>query len=554
MLRHQRLDKYQQFKMEIQIQRAADYVAQRLYEAGCRYAFGIPGGEVLTIIDALKKVNIEFILAKHENCAGFMAEGVWHLTSAPAVVVATIGPGAMNAVNVVANAMQDRVPMIVLTGCMDATDALSYTHQVIDHGAVFAPITKQTFRLTAAGADIIADKAVARALQPRAGPVHIDIPISTADECCELPRLRRMATPEAVTPVAGDQISLARNWLNDCTRAIMIAGLDAVAENASESIRRFCEHFGMPVITTYKGKGLVPETSALSLGAAGLSPLADNTLIPLIQNAELIICAGYDPIEMRVGWREVWDLSETRVIDICHEPPFHYMHQSTLNFVASIGPTLDLLRHNCPSRPLWPVDEVAAAKKQLRRCLIAADSWSPASVIAHCQAAMPADTLATADSGAHRILLSQMWTCNQPATLFQSSGLCTMGCAVPLAIGLKLAAPSRPVIAFCGDAGMLMVAGEMSTAAELGQNTIFVVFADASLALIEMKQRQRQLSNIAVDFGKHDFAALARAFGGNGFTVRTVEELKAALSVAQDAQCFTLIAAVVDRKSYDHCI
>lgn len=113
--------------------RAADLVARRLYEAGCRYAFGMPGGEVLTIVDALEKAGIQFILCKHENSAGFMAEGAHHMTGAPGILVATVGPGAVNGVNVVANAQQDRVPLIILTGCVDATEALTYTHQVLDH-------------------------------------------------------------------------------------------------------------------------------------------------------------------------------------------------------------------------------------------------------------------------------------------------------------------------------------------------------------------------------------------------------------------------------------
>lgn len=90
--------------------RAADLVARRLYAAGCRLAFGMPGGEVLTLVDALERAGIRFVLAKHENAAGFMAEGAWHRTGAPGILVATIGPGAANAANVVANAHQDRVP------------------------------------------------------------------------------------------------------------------------------------------------------------------------------------------------------------------------------------------------------------------------------------------------------------------------------------------------------------------------------------------------------------------------------------------------------------
>ncbi|MGI9334563.1 MAG: thiamine pyrophosphate-binding protein, partial [Gammaproteobacteria bacterium] len=133
----------------------AEIIARRLYEAGCRYAFGIPGGEVLELIDALNRAGIRFVLTKHENCAGFMAEGTHHRTGAPAVLVATIGPGAANAVNVVANAEQDRVPLIVLTGCVDPADAFTYTHQVFDHQALFAPIVKATFRVLAESADVL---------------------------------------------------------------------------------------------------------------------------------------------------------------------------------------------------------------------------------------------------------------------------------------------------------------------------------------------------------------------------------------------------------------
>ena len=100
--------------------RAADALARRLYAAGCRTAFGMPGGEVLTVIDALQAAGIRFILTKHENAAGFIAEGVHHRDHAPAILVGTIGPGTLNGVNTVANALQDQVPLIVISGCMDA--------------------------------------------------------------------------------------------------------------------------------------------------------------------------------------------------------------------------------------------------------------------------------------------------------------------------------------------------------------------------------------------------------------------------------------------------
>ena len=529
--------------------RAADVLAQRLYEAGCRHAFGMPGGEVLTLIDALEKAGITFNLARHENAAGFMAEGVHHVDGAPGILVATVGPGAMNGVNVVANAEQDRVPLIVLTGCVDAAEAERYTHQVLDHRKVFEPITKATFTLDAKAAGVMAEKAIGIATEGRAGPVHIDVPISVADAPGTPYALRRVAASDNVP--AGPDLNIARGWLAEAVRPVMVVGLDVLSDKACETVRAFAEIHGVPVVTTYKAKGAIPEDHPLCLGGAGLSPLADKHLLPFVDQADLVICVGYDPIEMRPGWQDVWDPMVTNVIDITATENHHFMHQATLSFIADTGATLAALSEGIPPCATWPDGEVAAVKDALATAFPTDDAWGPAAVIAECRAQLPADTIATVDSGAHRILLSQMWECAEPKTLLQSSGLCTMGCAVPLAIGAHLAAPNRKVVSFSGDAGLLMVAGDLSTAAEHGSNTIFVVFVDESLALIELKQRQRQLSNTGVDFRGHDYAAIGAAFGGEGYTVTSREELRKALAAVDSAENFVLIAAVIDKQSYD---
>lgn len=531
--------------------RAADVLARRLYAAGCRHAFGMPGGEVLTLVDALEAAGITFHLAKHENAAGFMGEGVHHADGAPVILVATLGPGALNGVNVVANAHQDRVPMLVLTGCVDAAEAQSYTHQVLDHGAVFASITKATFRLDADAADVIADKAVAIATEPRNGPVHIDVPISVADAPARDRNFRR--APAAPTQPDNNTLAQARSWLAQAERPFAIIGLDAVAEGAGPALRAFLEAHQIPFVTSYKAKGILPEDHPLCLGGAGLSPLADSHLLPLAAQSDLILSLGYDPIEMRPGWRNAWDPTHQRVIEIAAEPNTHYMHQASLNIVAPLTPTLEALTKKAETAPTrWPGGELSTAQQALHTAFDPqGDNWGPAGVIAECRATLPAETLATADSGAHRILLSQMWQCNEPRGLIQSSGLCTMGCAVPMAIGRKLAQPDRPVVSFSGDAGFLMVAGDLATAAELDVAPIFVVFADASLALIELKQRQRQLKNRGVDFARHDFAAMGRAFGGNGVTVRNRTELRAALTDALASDRFTVISAEIEPGGYD---
>lgn len=529
--------------------RAADVVAKRLYEAGCRWAFGMPGGEVLTLIDALEAAGITFVLCKHENAAGFMAEGTYHRTGAPGIMVATVGPGALNGINVIENAHQDRVPMIVLTGCVDADQAQVYTHQVVDQTQVFRPITKETFTLNAAASHVIIDKAIAIATEGRPGPVHIDVPITVADAPAQGGGvLRRPAV--AVAPV-GPDLEDARQALSGAKRPLIIAGLDALGEGGATAVQRAAETLGAPVITTYKAKGLLPESHALSLGGAGLSPKADSILLPLVAQADVILAIGYDPIEMRPGWQNPWDPASQTVIDITAAPNHHYMHQSTINIIGDCAASVQAVLPDATLANAWPEGQIEQVKDALATAFPQPETWGPAQVIATCQDVLPNDTLATADSGAHRILLSQMWQCEFPRALTQSSGFCTMGCAVPLAMGAQIVEPDRTVVSFSGDAGLLMVIGELATAVELRLKTIFVVFVDASLALIELKQRQRQLPNAGVEFGQFDFAAIAKSFGGQGHRVQSQAQLHAALEAAQTSDTFTLIAAEIDRKSYD---
>ncbi|MEM6565498.1 MAG: thiamine pyrophosphate-binding protein [Pseudomonadota bacterium] len=530
--------------------RAADALAQRLYAAGCRHAFGMPGGEVLTLVDALESAGIRFILAKHENAAAFMAEGVYHRTGAPAVLVATVGPGALNGVNAVANAHQDRVPMIVLAGSVDADEAQTYTHQVLDQQAVFRPITKASFSMVTGAAHVIADKAVGIATEGRPGPVHIDVPISVADAKVSSLKPPYRASAAATAPT-GEALATARDWFSNSARAIMVVGVDAMNAGAQTAIAEFVNTFRVPVITTYKAKGMLPEDHALSLGGAGLSPLADKHLLPLLAEADLIIALGYDPIEMRTGWRNAWSPDAQKIIDIAAEPNHHYMHQSSLNIIGDCAASLNAITADQEARAMWQDGHVARTQQALARAFPVDEVWGPGAVIATCRDNLPRETLASADSGAHRILLSQMWPTFEPRGLVQSSALCTMGCALPLAMGMSLAEPDRPVVSFSGDAGFLMVAGELATARELSLKTIFVVFVDASLALIELKQRSRQLKNAGVDFAEHDFAAIGRGFRGNGVTVRARAELETAIANALAADTFTVIAAVIDRGSYD---
>ncbi|HSF64222.1 MAG TPA: thiamine pyrophosphate-binding protein [Paracoccaceae bacterium] len=529
----------------------ADIIGAALAQAGATHAFGIPGGEVLAVMQGLDGAGIRFVLVKHENGGGFMAEGLWHMTGALPVLVATLGPGVANAVNVVANAMQDRVPLIFLTGCVDADLAETYTHQVFDHQSMLRPVVKGSFRLAAGAVGAGMAKAIALATSGQPGPVHVDVPIGVAESLTDE---GPAPSPEVVVPglPARAALEAALADLRGARRPLAIAGVDAVNEGAGAAVAAFCRRHAIPLVTTYKGKGLMDEGDPLCLGGAGLSPRGDRILMPLMQAADCILLLGYDPIEMRAGWRNPWTKAQ-RVIEIAPVPRSHGMHRADHLLLGSLGETLGALAHDAPAR--WPGAEPAAARAALRAAFAAPGHWGPHQVFATLRRVMPPDTVATADSGAHRILFSQMWDSPMPRGVLQSSGLCTMACAVPLAAGAQLGRPGAPVLAVVGDAGLEMGAGELATLCALNLPVVICVLVDDSLALIELKQRGTQRPNLGVDFGgpgrSTDFAALARAFGGHGVEVTDSDTLAREAQAALGRDRFTLIAARIPQRAYD---
>jgi acetolactate synthase-1/2/3 large subunit len=528
---------------------AADVIARRLYAAGCRFAFGIPGGEVLTMIDALERAGIHFVLTKHENAAGFMAEGGWHATGAPGILVATVGPGIANAFNVVANAEQDRVPLIVISGAVDAAEAMRYTHQVFDHSAAFACICKASFVAPDGAIDTMIDKALAIATSGRPGPVHIDLPIRVADTDQPEPRtVLRQPTPLSA-PAPGPELDRARAMFADAERPVVMAGLDVLNEpGGAAAVRAFVEKHSIPLVTTYKGKGILPEDHPLSLGGHGLSPKSDQIVLPVFESADLVISAGYDPIEMRAGWQDPWE--PAKAIEFAHAPNHHDMHYSGLSWVSSVAGGLAAL-DQAAVKDGWPDDTPTRIRAALVGAFAPECNWGPARAIAEILDAAPPEVTITIDSGAHRILLSQQWQAMHPRGVLQSTGLCTMGCALPLGMGFKFARPDAQVIAFMGDAGLEMTLGELSTLRDLGLPLVVVVFVDQSLALIELKQRRSAMQNTGVDFQRTDFAALAKVYGGNGITVTGPGEAGPAVAEALAADRFTLIAVEIPRRAYD---
>ncbi|VAV89109.1 similar to acetolactate synthase large subunit [hydrothermal vent metagenome] len=531
---------------------SAQIIARHLAVMGCKHAFGMPGGEVLILLDALREAGIEFTLCKHENAAGYMAEGSWQATGAPGILLTTIGPGLSNAINSVANALQEQVPLIVLSGCIDPAEAEQYTHQVVDQSALMAPVTKAQFKVARGTAAQVIQKALAMAVADPPGPVHVDLPVGLAAEPAE-----DIAISARVAGGGGwpDEATLkgAAAHLAKAQKPIILAGLGALHHGAGAAITALAQARDIPVITTYKAKGVMDEADPLCLGGHGLSPLSDTRVLPLLKSSDCVLLAGYDPIEMRGGWTRPW--AADSAIELSHADVCHGMHGSYLRVVGDISDLVSALHAALPDpTPTWPDGAPQAARRALKSDFSGLgqgpDHWGPHAVFRTLQAVVPEGAVITADSGAHRILLTQMWQCTRPRELLQSAAFCTMGVAVPLAIGHAIAAPETPVIAVVGDAGFDMSPGDLATLRDTGLPVIIIVLVDDSLALIEKKQKGMQLPRHGVLFPPTDIPAVARAYGGHGAEVSDARNLEKELAEARMRNTFSVICCRIDKNEY----
>ena len=531
--------------------RVADSVACCLAAAGVRHAFGMPGGEVVALIDALAAAGISFILARHETAAAIMAAGAAAVTGTPGLLVTTLGPGLANAVNGIADAAQERTPLLVISGVVERGIRARYTHQILDHAALLRPLVKASFEIEAEGAAAVVARAIALAMAPPCGPVHLDLSPTVAAAPDRPPASPTVAASTATPRIdpADPAIADIRRLVSISRRPVLIAGFEAARTGAGDALTRIADQHGIPVLTTYKAKGVIDERHPAALGAAGLSPAADCILLELLARADLVLLAGYDPIEMRQGWLEPFPPAAP-VIELSAVPPDHGMHRVDRRLLGPVGPLLEAIFASLPSRVLWPKGEPGAALGQLAARFAGPAGWGPHAVFRELAATLPSDTTVTVDSGAHRILFSQMWQARRPLEVLQSAGFCTMGAALPLAIGVQAAEPGRTVVAVLGDGGLEMGMGELGTLRDQGLRVILVVLQDACLALIELKQRQAGLSQLGVTLGRTDLPAVARAFGGAGAEVASAEELHAALVEALAAPGFSVIACSISADSY----
>jgi acetolactate synthase-1/2/3 large subunit len=531
--------------------KTAQIIARALKEEGVTHAFGIPGGEVLALLDAFRETGIEFVLTKQELGAGMMADAVFQLAGKPGVLVATLGPGITNTTTAVAHALLDRSAVAVITGEIATSLKGVYTHQIFDQQEMMRPLVKWTTNLAAQGASEQVRKGLAIAQSPMPGPVHFNLPTDVA--VAEQPESRGVSSRAIRGAPSAQELQPLAGWLREAQKPIAFVGVGVQLDRAHDALRQFLEAWRVPMIATYKAKGVVPEDHELCIGATGLSPVVDKIHMRAIAEADLILTIGFDPVELRSDWMAPWN-GDKRSVNIDLVPNTHHVYRTQLEYIGSIESCLraliELAVTAMPQR--WPRDELDRYRNGVRTSI---EHWpegrlGPYEVAYTLREAFPRNTIATIDTGSHRILINHVWQSYEPRTLLQSNGLGSMGYALPAAIAAQLIFPKRPVLAMMGEAGLDMVIGEMALLERHKLPLTIVVFRDDTLSLIKLKQERMQLAETGVRTGSPDYALLAKAYGGKGVVVEDLDALRSAAREAVGSERFTLIEARIDPSEY----
>jgi len=514
------------------------FLVSAIAEAGADTVFGIPGGgNNLDFIEAAEIAGLRFVLAHAETPAAMMAAVYADLTDTPAACVATRGPGAASVVNGVACAVLDRQQLVLVTDAVATAQSERIAHQRIDQRRLFAAVTKWSATVGTGDVEGTARHAVAQAMEHPRVPVHLNVDPSGA------------STPTAVTapPAAPDADKLDRlaTLLGSARKPVVLLGGGARA--VVEPVRALVQHSPAPVLMTYRAKGVVPDSWST---VAGLLTGATSEG-PLLEGADLVVMIGVDTVDLIPS---TWSYAASVVSVTSGADTARYVAPE-VEIVGDLEKLVAYLATHWFTTD-WDQNAGRAHLEQERARLLAAgpaetDDLAPQELVQRVRAAAPAGAIASVDAGAHMLPSMCLWETQDWDEVLISSGLATMGFAVPAAIGAALARPGRRVVCFTGDGGLGMSLGELETIRRLCLPITVVVFNDAGLSLIALKARPEGngVPN-AVEYADTDFAAVARGYGLAGFRVATAEALDAALADAFAQDGPTLVDVRVDPTGY----
>jgi len=526
----------------------ADLLVRCLENEGVTCVFGIPGEENIRVTDALFRSSIRYVLVRHEQAASFMAEIHGRLTGRAGVCSSTLGPGAINLLLGTADANSNSTPMVALSAQVGLNRIYKESHQSVDLVSMFSPVTKWADMVLSPGAvPEMVRKAFKLSQTERPGAVFLAVPediegLAVTDDLVPLD----VNTPRPDEP-SPSQIARAADVLDRAVRPIVLAGHGAVRSDAADALRRFSELLGLPVATTFHGKGVFADDHPNALGAVGF--MSHDYVNFGFDEADVIISAGYelqefDPVRINPN-------GDKRIIHLSRVPAEVDRHYDVeVGVQADIGQTLEALAAATTTR-----FHLGASGERIRRLLAddlargaADDSFplKPQRIVADTRAALGRRDIVLADTGAVKMWMARLYPTYEPNTCLVSNGLSTMAFALPGAIAAKLALPERRVLAAVGDGAFLMNSQEIETAVRERVPLTVLIWQDDAYGLIKWKMNLEIGQDVATDFTNPDFVAYAESFGARGYRVRAANELLPMLTDALASDAVSVIACPVD--------
>jgi acetolactate synthase-1/2/3 large subunit len=524
----------------------ADLIVATLKAAGISRGFGIPSGNVLPLMEAMRKGGVDFVLTAHEGSAGFAADVTGRMTGMPGLCIATLGPGATNLATGIGCALLDRSPLIAIT-CNLNTDQIGRRMQMwIDHHALFAPITKATLALKNGSIAATLHEAIRIATCEPRGPVHLDLP----EDVALAPARETVAPPpqpDGQSPPADAAIARAAELLARARRPVAVIGASAMRIAKPDLLRQLVERHALPFATTTMAKGMIGEEHPLSVGV--IERACRQVQRKFLRSADLIVGLGYDTVEVEYeAWIGDVPLLQVDIEQVDVAPQVKVAHEVTGDLDVSLARLAAL--------PASSNDWTSAALADHRRAFQAAlrpasNTFTAHAAIDAVRRALPREGVLAFDVGAHTHQIASQWTAHAPKTFLITNGWSSMGFGLPAAISAKLARPDLPVVCLIGDGCFQMTCGEVAVAKRLGLALPIVVLDDRWLALIKVKQLRRQFPYYGTELQAEDYGEPpAHYFGVPAVGVRSTAALETAVRRALAAKRPTVIEAVVDSEHY----
>ena len=535
-------------------QTGADAAVAALEAAGVDYLFGVQGGAIMPVYDALyEHEEMTHVTMAHEQGAAHAADAYGIVSGEPGVCMATSGPGATNLVTGLADANMDSDPLVALTGQVPTDFVGNDAFQETDTIGVTRPITKENlFSDTpdAAGTDV--GTAWALANEGRQGPTLVDLPKDITQEpaSTETPPVQTPDTydpPEEADPVIVEHAARA---IEDADRPVILAGGGVIKGDASDELRQFAQDYEIPVITTMPGTGAYDETDDLSMGIAGMHGTGYANLA--ISNTDLLLGIGTRFDDRLTGDIETF-APDAEVVHVDIDPA-----EISKNVEADyplVGDARQVIRQLDDA-----VEEAPDCEEWIAQCETWKDEYpldyetpddeplKPQYVVEKYDELTPDDTIVAAGVGQHQMWAWQYWTWRHPRTWVTSHGLGTMGYAVPAAIGAKLAAPEKEVVAFDGDGSFLMTQQELSVAVRENLNITIVVLNNEAVGMVRQWQdgfyEGRRMASEYPWIPQFD--KLAEAFGAQGLRLEEYDNVEDVIQEAREYDGPSVIDAIID--------